>query len=108
MAAFVVFTALVFWVGVFVTFFTSQETTLTEFLFGRYEPLPSDLNQWRRAEAEDETALLREERLVLPDGRDNAPVLLRQVRYRDAVTGKIVRVCAEERVRRRRVSVRPQ
>jgi hypothetical protein len=106
MAAFVVFAALVFWAGVFAIFFTSQQTTLTEFLFGRYEPLPEDLNQWNEAGVEDASGLVREQRLVLPSGRSDSPILLRQVRYRDPSSGKIVRTEPEERVRRKRVSVR--
>ena len=106
MAAFVVFAALVFWAAVFAIFFTSQETTLPEFLFGRYEPLPEDLNQWSEAELEDGSGLLREQRLVLPTGRSGGPFLLRQVRYRDPTTRRIVRSCPEERVRRQRLSVR--
>ncbi|HET7539007.1 MAG TPA: hypothetical protein VFK05_04020 [Polyangiaceae bacterium] len=106
MAAFVVFAALVFWAGVFAIFFASQETTLTEFLFGRYEPLPLDLNQWSEAEVEHDSGLLREQRLVLPTGRSDGPILLRQVRYRDPTTRKIVRTGPEERVRRQRLSVR--
>ncbi|HYQ42588.1 MAG TPA: hypothetical protein VER11_11495 [Polyangiaceae bacterium] len=106
MAALVVFAALVFWAGVFAIFFTSQETTLPEFLFGRYEPLPHDLNQWSAAAIDDQSGLLREQRFVLPAGRSDGPYLLRQVRYRDPATGKIVRACPEERVRRGRISVR--
>jgi hypothetical protein len=51
-------------------------------------------------------ALVREERLLLPGGRAGAAYFLKQVRYRDAGTGEVVRVEPEARVRRRRVSVR--
>jgi hypothetical protein len=50
--------------------------------------------------------LVREERLLLPDGKVGARYLLLQVRYRDPVTRAIVRVKPEQRVRRRRISVR--
>jgi hypothetical protein len=51
---------------------------------------------------------LRQERLLFPAGRQNGPVLLRQVRYRDPSSKQIVRVAPEERVRRRRVSSRTE
>jgi len=46
LAYFVVFTALVFWGATFSIFFTSQGTTVLEFLFGRYEAPPDHLNTW--------------------------------------------------------------
>jgi len=104
--AFVVFAALVFWAGVFLVFFASQGTTPLEFLFGKFEPLPDDLNQWHEAGVEPGSSLVREQRLVLPAGRSDGPILLRQSRYRDPSTGQIVRVAPEERVRRRRISAR--
>lgn len=113
MAGLVVFIALLFWAGVFTIYLTAQGTTPLEFLFGRYEPLPDDLGKWRTTtEPGEERAgseardLVREERLLLPDGRAGAAYLLRQVRYRDAVTGEVVRVEPEGRERRRRVSAR--
>lgn len=108
MAGLVVFIALLFWAGVFTVYLTSQGTSPLEFLFGRYEPLPDDLGKWRGVTepGEDARELVREERLLLPGGRAGASYLLRQVRYRDAATGEIVRVEAEERLRRRRVSTR--
>src|SRR6188768_2942861 len=108
MAALVDFAALVFWTAVFAIFFTSQGTTPLEFLLGRYEPLPADLNQWHERGIDVQSGLLREERLILPAGRSNGAFLLRQVRYRDPTTRKIARTCPEERVRRRRLSVRSQ
>jgi hypothetical protein len=101
--ALVVLTALVFWAGVFAVFFTSQGTNLVEFLLGPYEPLPDDLNKWVTAGIEEQSGLVREERVLLPAGRDGGPVLLRQARFRDPTTRAIVRVRPEERVRRRRV-----
>ena len=104
MAAFVVFTALVFWAAVFALFLTSQGTSPREFLFGRYEPPPEHLNKWLDVGLEQ--GLLRQERLLFPKERQNGPVLLRQVRFRDPRSNQIVRVCPEERIRRRRVSAR--
>ncbi len=106
MAFFVVFTALVFWAAMFAVFFTSQGTSALEFLLGRYEAPPDYLNTWRDMEIEQPSGLLRQERLLFPDGRQDGPVLLRQVRYRDPSSKEIVRVCPEQRVRRRRVSAR--
>jgi hypothetical protein len=106
LAFFVVFTALVFWAAVFSAFFTSQGTSALEFLLGRFEEPPDHLNTWRDTGVEQPSGLLRQERLLFPDGRQNGPVLLRQVRYREPVSKEIVRVEPEERVRRRRVSAR--
>jgi hypothetical protein len=105
-AALVVLGALVFWAAVFAVFFVTQETTPLEFLLGRYEPLPDNLNRWLDTGLEQPSGLLREERLLLPPGRSDGPLLLRQVRYRDPKTRAIVRVCPEERVPRRRISSR--
>lgn len=106
MAALVVFCALVFWAAVFGVFFVTQGTTPLEFLLGRYEPLPDDLNRWLETGLEQPSGFLREERLLLPPGRSDGPLLLRQVRYRDPKTRAIVRICPEERVRRRRIGSR--
>lgn len=106
MAYFVVFTALVFWAAMFTVFFTSQGTSALEFLLGRYETPPEDLNTWRDVGIEQPSGLLRQERLLFPDGRQDGPFLLRQVRYRDPSSNAIVRVSPEQRVRRRRVSTR--
>ena len=106
MAFFVVFTALVFWAAIFGIFFTSQGTSALEFLLGRYEPPPEHLNTWRDTGIDEASGLLRQERVLFPPGREGGPFLLRQVRYRDPGRKQIVRVDAEERVRRRRVSAR--
>jgi hypothetical protein len=108
LAFFVVFSALVFWAAVFGTFFTSQGTTVLEFLFGRYEDVPDHLNTWRDMGIEQPSGLLRQERLLFPPGRQSGPLLLRQVRYRDPSSKEIVRIAPEERVRRRRVSARTE
>jgi hypothetical protein len=105
-AALVVLAALVFWAAVFAIFFVTQDTTPLEFLLGRYEPLPDNLNTWLDTGVEPSSGLRREERLLLPAGRSDGPLLLRQVRYRDPNTRAIVRVDPEERVHRRRISSR--
>lgn len=96
MAALVVLCALVFWAGVFSIYFASQGTSLVEFVRGRLEPLPDDLGEWKASN--EEAGVVREERLIA-----QGATLLRQVRYRDAVSREIVRVEPEERVERRRV-----
>jgi hypothetical protein len=111
----VVFIALLFWAGVFTVYFAAQGTNPLEFFLGGHEPPPADLGKWRGVgELVEGTprpegsagALVREERLLLPGGRAGAAYFLKQVRYRDAGTGEVVRVEPEARVRRRRVSVR--
>lgn len=106
MAFFVVFTALVFWAAMFATFFTSQGTSALEFLLGRFEAPPDHLNTWRDMGVEQPSGLLRQERLLFPNGRQSGPFFLRQVRYRDPVSREIVRIDPEQRVPRRRISAR--
>lgn len=98
--------ALLFWVAVFLIYFTSQNTTPTQFFFGRFEPLPDRLGVWKPVEGPAHTQLLREERYLLPDGRTDSSTLLYQVRYRDPATRAVVHTEPEQRVRRRRVSSR--
>jgi hypothetical protein len=98
----VVAVALLFWICVFMIYFTSAETTPIEFFFGRYEPPPPDLGTWRDAGL-DAAGLICEERCLLPDGGARAGYLLRQVRYRDPITRSIVRVEPERRLPRRRM-----
>jgi hypothetical protein len=97
----VVAVALLFWVSVFLIYFTSAKTTPLEFFLGRYEPPPDDLGIWKDVRVEPD-GLIREERSLLPGGGTNASYLLQQVRYRDPVTRAIVRVEPERRVPRRR------
>ncbi len=101
MTAPVVALALLFWVSVFIIYFTSAKTTPLEFFFGRYELPPADLGTWREVHVGPD-GLIREERSLLPDGGANASYLLHQVRYREPATRAIVRVEPERRVRRRR------
>lgn len=102
----VVLAALMFWACVFMVVFTIQGTTLLEFLFGRYEPLPDDLGHWKETAGHGREGLLREERSLLPQGRARSGYLLHQVRYRDPVTQVIVRVEPEQRRRRHRIGRR--
>jgi hypothetical protein len=97
----VVALALLFWVGVFVIYFTAAKTTPLEFFLGRYELPPSDLGAWHDVHVGAD-GLMRQERCLLPDGAANAGYLLHQVRYRDPTTRAIVRVEPERRVPRRR------
>jgi hypothetical protein len=106
LAIFVVFTALVFWGALFGIFFASQGTSVLEFLLGRYEAPPDNLNAWVDVGTEEPSGLLRQERLLFPAGRQGGPILLRQVRFRDPRSNEIVRVSPEERVPRGRVSAR--
>jgi len=106
MTAPVVLTALLFWGAVFMVFLTSHGTSPVEFFFGRYEPPPRDLGTWREVGVDERTGLLREERLLLPNGNPKAGRLVRQVRYRDPATRAIARVDPEQKVARRRLSAR--
>ena len=101
----VVLTALVFWIGVFMVYFTSQGMSPLEHFFGRYEPLPDDLGAWKERGIDEQSGLLREERLLLPPGSTPRYLLL-QARYRNPETREIVRVEPEDRVPRRRVKKR--
>jgi hypothetical protein len=111
-AALPVLFAVLFWVAVFLIFFTAQNSTPGEFLFGRFETPPPDLGKWTEVppasgtERDVEGGLVREERLLLPNGQAGARYLLLQARYRDRVNRAIVRVEPERRIRRRRVSAR--
>jgi hypothetical protein len=101
----VVAAALLFWVCVFMVYFTAAGTTPREFFFGAYEAPPADLGQWKEVALDVAAGLLREERFLLPDG-ERSRYFVQQARYRDRRTKKIVRIEAEKRVPRRRVSVR--
>ena len=102
----VVVAALLFWVCVFMVYFTAAGTTPREFFFGAYEAPPPDLGRWKEVAVDVAAGLRREERYLLPDG-ERSRYFVQQVRYRDQLTRKIVRIEPEKRVPRRRVSVRP-
>lgn len=94
--------ALVFWLTVFVVLFTAQGSSPLEYLFGPLEPLPDDLGIWHEKGAAPSSRLIREERLLLPARGERATTLLRQVRYRDRLSGEIVSSEPEQVVPRRR------
>lgn len=98
----VVAVALLFWVCVFMIYFTSAGTTPIEFFLGRYEVPPADLGTWKDAGV-DSAGMICEERCLLPGGLARASYLLRQVRYRDPTTRAVVRVEPEQRLPRRRI-----
>jgi hypothetical protein len=102
----VVAAALLFWVCVFMVYFTAAGTTPREFFFGAYEAPPPDLGHWKEVAVDVVAGLLREERYLLPNG-ERSRYFVQQARYRDRLTRKIVRIEPEKRVPRRRVSVRP-
>lgn len=106
MTALVVAAALLFWVCVFMTYFASVGTTPAQFFFGRYEDVPEHLGKWRQLDVEPASGVTREERLILPHGSATASYLLLQVRFRDSITGAILRVEPERRIARRRVTTR--
>jgi hypothetical protein len=85
-------------------YFTSVDTTPTQFFLGRLEPPPADLGRWRVTGTEG--GLQREERSLLQGGRPAAKHLVHQVRFRNCETGAIERVEPERLLRRRRVSSR--
>lgn len=101
----VVAAALLFWVCVFMVYFTAAGTTPREFFLGAYEAPPADLGHWKEVAVDDATGWLREERCLLPDGQ-RSRYFVQQARYRDRLTREIVRIEPEKRVPRRRVSVR--
>lgn len=108
MIAVVVAAALLFWVGVFAIYFTSQGISPVDFILRGYEPYDPKLATWQVLGADQKSGLVREERLLLPEGLLNARYLERQVRHRDPSSGRIVSVDPATRVRRRRLrSVRP-
>jgi len=99
----VVLAALGFWSCVFLIYFTSRGVSPSEFFAGRYEPYDPRLAQWQKADQLLGSELLCEQRLLLPEARQDASYLERQTRYRDPTTLAIVRVDASQRVRRRRI-----
>jgi hypothetical protein len=91
-------------VGVYLLVIFRNVPGAVEERLGALEPLPDDLGVWK-ADADSDAAraasaegLTREVRSFLEQDR-----LLRQVRYRDAATGEIVRADKDEVVKRRRI-----
>jgi hypothetical protein len=98
----VVFTALLFWVALLWVLLSAQGTSPVDFFLGPYEPLPSDLGEWRKLGLDGATGLLCEERLLLSGVNPKSANLVHQVRYRDPQTGVVALVGPETSVRRRR------
>jgi hypothetical protein len=91
-------------VGVYLLVIFRNVPGAVEERLGALEPLPTDLGVWK-ADVESDAArtaqsegLTREVRTFLDRGK-----LLRQVRYRDAANGEIVRADEDEIVKRRRI-----
>lgn len=82
---------------------------LKEARFGVLEPLPPGLGEWQKDAETDQAsagAVRREKRevryLFEEGGLIGSGKLLRQVRFRDALTDQIVRVAPDEVVKRQR------
>ena len=104
----VVVAALLFWTCVFAVYFTARGISPLDFFAGAYEPYDPRLGQWRACGRDAVTGLIREERLLLPEGRPRASWLEQQVRHRDPKSHAIESVEPSRRVRRRRSrSIRP-
>lgn len=104
----VVAVALLFWICVFAIYFVSQGVSPVDFFAGAYEPFDPRLAEWHQTGPDEGSELVREERFLLPEGRQKSAYLEHQVRYRDRTTRVIVKVEPAARVRRRRSrSVRP-
>jgi hypothetical protein len=99
---FVIFMLVVAALGglVYLVLIMSHVPGATEERFGALEPLPEKLGEWVRAEAPDADGLIREERYLFEEARQQ---LVHQVRHRDAATGKIERVSPEQVIKRKRV-----
>ncbi len=94
--------AVLFWIGVFVTYFTAQGISPVEFFAGAYERYDPHLGQWRTTGIDAHSGQPREERYLLPEAGNGASYLEYQVRYRDPATGAITKVERPRRIRRRR------
>lgn len=104
----VVAAALLFWVCVFGIYFTAQGISPADFFFGAFVPHDPELSRWRPIGKDPESGLVREERLLLPEGKPNSRYLERQVRHRDPATERVVLVEPTSQVRRERArSIRP-
>jgi hypothetical protein len=99
----VVLAALIFWICIFLIYFAAQGVSPLEFFAGHYEPHDPELGRWKETGRDEDSGLVREQRLLLPDGRESAAHLLLQVRYRDPETRQISAVEPAQRVPRRRV-----
>jgi hypothetical protein len=104
----VVAAALLFWVCVFGIYFTAQGISPADFFFGAFVPHDPELARWRAISTDPASGLVREERLLLPEGNPTSRYLERQVRHRDPATERVVLVEPPSKVRRERArSIRP-
>jgi hypothetical protein len=93
-------------IGIYLVFILNLVPGAKEERLGVLEPLPTDVGKWKEDHESDEGTRARSEGLIREvrhyfyesNGR-----LVRQVRYRNAATGEIVRTEPEEAIRRRRV-----
>ncbi|MFZ5893887.1 MAG: hypothetical protein ACOY0T_22690 [Myxococcota bacterium] len=92
--------------AIYFFFFMQNVPGAVEERFGKLEPLPPDVGQWKEdtsspaALAAKSEGLKREERLYFEERKQR---LLKQGRYRSVATNEVVRVDPEEVVKRRRV-----
>jgi len=93
-------------IGIYLVFILNLVPGAREERLGVLEPLPSDVGKWKE-DRESEAAksalgegLVREVRHYF---YETSSRLVRQVRYRNAVTNEIVRSEPDEAVKRRRV-----
>jgi len=84
-------------------YFTAQGVSPIAFFAGRYESYDPSLAQWKEVSKDEQSGLVREQRLLLPDGKENASYLVLQIRYRDPETRQISVVEPARRIPRRRV-----
>lgn len=94
--------AALFWLCVFAAYLTAQGISPLEFLIGARRPFDPSLAHWKVTGVEHPSGLIREERFLLPEGRQDASYLEHQVRYRDPTSRGIVKVESTKRVPRRR------
>jgi hypothetical protein len=98
-------------VGIYVTLILHLVPGAAEERLGVLEDLPSDLGVWKTDESSPESGtatargMIRQVRTYqeATGGWFGGPRLIRQVRYRDQVTGDIVHVDPDKPMKRRRV-----
>ena len=105
---FVVFMFVIAAVGtaVYLLLFMSQVPGAQEERFGKLEPLPPRLGEWQRSDVPEADGTIAELRFLFHESTGlGAGKLVRQMRFRDPITDEIVRVGAEETVKRKRIRV---
>jgi len=91
------------WTCVFMVYFTAQGVSPVAFFAGGYEPYDPALAQWKELSRDEHSGLVREQRLLLPNGDGGASYLELQIRHRDPATRRIEVVEPPRRIPRRRV-----